>query len=317
MLKLEGVSKRFGNVLAVDELNLAIPAGCILGFLGPNGAGKTTTMRMVLDILRPDQGRITWKGRPIGEATRRRFGYLPEERGLYPKMGLAEQLLFFARLYGLGKAAASRAVDEGLASFGLAERRESRLEELSRGNQQKVQVLAAILHRPELVLLDEPFTGLDPANSELLEHALRALRAEGSTIMFSSHRLEQVEELCERVAIIARGRLCLAGDIEEIRCAAARRIVHVRLRGGRVPDLAGLPLEVLPAGRDYLRYALLGETDPYRVLAELAAREQVELLGLERPSIKEIFLELTAEPEGRGAATAESLWESRAEGGRP
>jgi ABC-2 type transport system ATP-binding protein len=306
MLQLEGVTKRFTDVLAVDRLSLTVPPGVILGFLGPNGSGKTTTMRMILDILRPDEGSISWRGAPIDEKTRRRFGYLPEERGLYPKMRIGEQLLFFARLFGMEKSEGEQAVRAGLQTFGLSERDHSRLDELSRGNQQKVQVLAAIQHKPELVLLDEPFTGLDPANSDLLEQALGELRDGGSTIIFSSHRLEQVEELCDEVAIISSGRLRLAGKVDDLRDAATKRVLHVRVKGGGDPKLVGLPLRPLEHARDYRRYALEPGADPHLVMAELAAREQVELLALERASIKEIFLEVTSDEPGQLEA-AEAL----------
>jgi ABC-2 type transport system ATP-binding protein len=293
MLRLQGVTKRFGGVPAVDDLTLTMPEGCIFGFLGPNGAGKTTTMRLVLDILRPDRGEITWRGGPVTAAVRRRFGYLPEERGLYPKMKVAEQLLFFARLYGMERAAASAAIDDGLERFGLSDRRNSRLDELSKGNQQKIQVLAALVHQPEVALLDEPFTGLDPANSEHLETTLVALRDAGKTVVFSSHRLEQVEELCERVAIIAHGRLLLEGDLDDIREASTRRVLHLRTASREQADVGGLPMRPLDSGRDYLRFALDEGADAQAVLQALAERERVEYFAIERPSLQEIFLEVT------------------------
>ncbi|MCL5942638.1 MAG: ATP-binding cassette domain-containing protein [Actinobacteria bacterium] len=295
MLELQGISKSFAGVQAVSDLSLRVPEGVIFGFLGPNGAGKTTTMRMVLDILRPDSGRIAWRGAPITDRVRRRFGYLPEERGLYPKMRVGDQLLFFARLHGMERAAALRVIDRELARFGIADRKDSRLEELSRGNQQKVQVLAALLHEPDLALLDEPFTGLDPINSELLKEALIALRDAGKTIVFCSHRLEQVEELCEDVAIIARGCLRLVGNLARLRRQATRRVVHLRVADGSPVPTEGLPLRPLEPGRDYLRFALDEGAEPRHVLATLVQRVPVELFALERPSLQEIFLEATAD----------------------
>jgi ABC-2 type transport system ATP-binding protein len=292
-LHLEGVTKRFEGVTAVDDLALTVPEGCIVGFLGPNGAGKTTTMRMVLDILRPDRGEISWRGAPVTAAVRRRFGYLPEERGLYPKMKVGEQLLFFARLYGMDRTAALAAIDEGLDRFGLTDRRNSRLDELSKGNQQKIQVLAALVHQPDLALLDEPFSGLDPMNSEHLEQNLVALRDAGKTVIFSSHRLEQVEGLCERVAIIAHGRLMLEGDLDDIREASTRRVLHLRTASRERADVSGLPLQTLDPGRDYLRFALAEGADPQEVLRTLTNRERVEYFAIERPSLQEIFLEVT------------------------
>jgi len=296
-LVLEGVSKAFEGIRAVSQLSLRVPEGLIYGFLGPNGAGKTTTMRMILDILRPDRGTITWRGRPVDDQTRRRFGYLPEERGLYPKMKVLDQLVFFARLYGMPRGEAAASAERWLERFGIAERKDSRLDELSRGNQQKVQVLAALVHDPDLALLDEPFSGLDPLNSELLEEALRDLRDGGKTVLYSSHRLEQVEDLCEEVAIIARGSLRLSGNLKAIRDAAARRILHVRTASHAVPDLTGLSVSLAEPGRDFVRLSLHEGVDPQEVLRVLAARETVEYFALERPSLQEIFLEATADGE--------------------
>jgi len=301
VLALHGVTKAFDGLVAVEGLSMTVPEGRIFGFLGPNGAGKTTTMRMVLDILRPEKGTITWRGAPITDEVRRRFGYLPEERGLYQKMRVGEQLVYFARLYGLTRAAAQRVVDEWLERFGLADRRNSRLDELSRGNQQKVQVMTALLHAPELALLDEPFSGLDPMNSEHLTQVLRELRDAGKTVVFSSHRLEQVEELCEEVAIIARGRLRLAGNLNALRAASTRRVVHLRTGSGPAFRADGLPLQPLTPGRDYLRFALEEGADAQAVLHAVAGREPVELFALERPSLEEIFFAVTADEADGGA----------------
>jgi len=299
------VSKSFEGVHAVSELSLRVPEGLIFGFLGPNGAGKTTTMRVILDILRPDTGAVRWRGRPVDDQTRRRFGYLPEERGLYPKMKVLDQLVFFARLYGMPRAEAAAAAERWLERFGIADRRGSRLEELSRGNQQKVQVLVALVHDPDLALLDEPFSGLDPLNSELLEAALRDLRDRGKTVLYSSHRLEQVEDLCEEVAIIARGQLRLSGNLEAIRDSAARRILHVRTASRIPPDITGLPLDPEEPGRDYARFSLREGADPQLVLQVLAARETVEYFAVERPSLQEIFIEATA--DGAGSSNGDGV----------
>jgi ABC-2 type transport system ATP-binding protein len=296
VLELDRVTKAFEGVVAVDGLSLRVPEGTILGFLGPNGAGKTTTMRLVLDILRPEAGRITWRGASITDAVRRRFGYLPEERGLYQKMKVGDQLLFFARLYGMERREAERAIDAWLERFDISGRRQSRVEELSKGNQQKVQVLAALVHGPDLALLDEPFSGLDPVNTEHLTAALLELRDAGKTVVFSSHRLEQVEDLCEEVAIIADGSLRLAGNVDAIRDAATRRVINLRVAGGAEPDVHGLPLESLDSGRGHRRYALRPGVDSQSILAALVQRATpVELFALERPSLQEVFLEVTAD----------------------
>jgi len=290
MLSIRNVTKRFDGIVAVDDLSFDIPEGCIFGFLGPNGAGKTTTMRMILDIIRPDSGTITWRGLPVSEEVRRRFGYLPEERGLYQKMKVGDELLFFARLLGLDSLTAGRKVGEWLERFGIDDRRNSRIEELSRGNQQKVQVITALLHEPELALLDEPFTALDPINAELLEEELRTIRDAGKTVVLSSHRMEQVEELCDNIAIISQGRLRLEGGVAEIRDRAVRRILNVRTASGRVKGAEDLPLVPLEGGRDYLRFSLRPDADPQAVLAALMEREQIQLFSLERPSMQEIFI---------------------------
>ncbi len=302
MLRIRNVAKTFDRIIAVDDLSFEIPEGCIFGFLGPNGAGKTTMMRMVLDILRPDSGTITWRDSPISEPVRRHFGYMPEERGLYQKMKVADELLFFARLYGLDLATATRRVGDWLERFGIADRKNSRVEELSRGNQQKVQVITALLHEPDLALLDEPFTGLDPINSEFLCEALRSLRDSGKTVVLSSHRLEQVEELCDNIAIIARGRLRLAGGVAEVRDRAVRRIVNVRTASGSVRGVEDLPLRPLEGGRDHLRFALEPGADPQAVLAALMQREVIQLFSLERPSLQEIFIAAVSDEEGTGGA---------------
>jgi len=260
----------------------------------------------VLDIIRPDTGEILWRGAPIDEHVRRRCGYLPEERGLYQKMRVEDQLQFFAQLYGMGRTQASEAIRRWLEVFGIADRRRSRIEELSKGNQQKVQVLTSLIHEPDLALLDEPFTGLDPLNVELLMDALDALKAKGKTVVFSSHQMGQVEDICEEVAIIARGRMALAGNLREIRDRATRRVIQVRTTSGSVPS-GGLPLRPLEAAREYQRFALEDGADAQQVLHAIADRESVEYFSLERPSLQEIFIEVTAAgaEEGDPAPTAQ------------
>jgi ABC-2 type transport system ATP-binding protein len=297
VLTIDHVTKTFDGITAVDDLSFSIPEGVIFGFLGPNGAGKTTTMRMVLDVIRPDSGSIVWRGRPVGEGERPRFGYLPEERGLYQKMRVKEQLVFFAQLDGADARSAAREVDEALDRFGIAERSNSRLEELSRGNQQKVQVIAALLHEPDLVLLDEPFTGLDPLNTKLLEERLYEFKNAGKTVVLSSHRMEQVEELCDEIAIISRGKLKLAGKVGEIRSRGVRRVVDVRTVSGRVDGAAEMGLRALPPARDHLRFSLEPNVDPHAVLAGLVQCERVDFFALERPSLQEIFVAAVGEDE--------------------
>lgn len=194
-LTVEHINKSFGQFQAITDLSMEVQEGALFGFLGPNGAGKTTTMRMILDLLRPDSGQIAWTGSPVHEVTRRFFGYLPEERGLYSKMKVEEHLLFLARLAGLSKQDALRALDEWLERFQICANRHKKIEELSKGNQQKVQFLAAMRHNPTILIMDEPFSGLDPVNAAVLKEAFLEMHWRGKTIIFSTHQLEQVEEL--------------------------------------------------------------------------------------------------------------------------
>jgi ABC-2 type transport system ATP-binding protein len=237
-LELRHVSKRFGSVRALRDCSFSVSPGRMLGFLGPNGAGKTTAMRAVFGLVLLDAGDVLWGGRPAGRAERLRFGYMPEERGLYPRMPVGEQLEYFGRLHGLGATAARAAATHWLERLGLADRAGAKLEELSHGNQQRAQLAAALVHRPELLLLDEPFAGLDPVAVETLADVLRGEAARGAAVLFSSHQLELVEDICQEVAIIDHGRLVATGT--SVPCGAAPGDVGStssskarRRRGGR------------------------------------------------------------------------------------
>ena len=244
-LQLNNVTKAFRKLVAVDDVTLHVPRGSMFGLLGANGAGKTTTLRMVLSILRPDAGTITWDGEPIASIARSRFGYLPEERGLYPKMKAGEQLVFLAGLNDIEGKEANRRAKEWLGRVGLGGEWGRKVEELSKGNQQKVQVLAALIHDPDLMLLDEPFSGLDPINTEILRETLLLRQAAGRTIIFSSHRLEQVEELCDHVAIIHRGRLLVSGLLSELRKQSGKMLVEL---GFSLPTGSGGGLDAFVQG---------------------------------------------------------------------
>ncbi len=219
MLELRGVSKRFGEVRALDRLDLRAGDGEIVGFVGPNGAGKTTAMRCILGIVRPDAGEILWRGRPIAQRDRASFGYMPEERGLYPKMQVAEQLEHLARLHGHGAAAARAAAATWIERVGLEARADERVERLSLGNQQRAQLAAALVHDPELLVLDEPFSGLDPVGVDVLAGVLVERARAGVPVLFSSHQLELVERLCDAVAIVHGGRVVAAGPVRDVRGA--------------------------------------------------------------------------------------------------
>src|SRR5262245_61724103 len=222
-LDIDRVTKRFGPTVALDDLSFSVPRGRIFGFLGANGAGKTTTMRICLGILHADSGAVRWDGRPTGDLARRTFGYLPEERGLYPRSTVIDQLVYFASLYGETARDARANAQHWLDRFRIPEYAPRRAEELSKGNQQKVQFIAAILHGPEVLLMDEPFTGLDPVNLALLRDAFLELRDAGRTIVFSTHQMEAAEALCESLAIVDHGRLVAGGTLGELKRTSRAR----------------------------------------------------------------------------------------------
>ena len=322
-LVLNGVRKAFQKLVAVDDLSFTIPAGSMFGLLGANGAGKTTTLRMVLSILEPDAGTIAWNGTPISDVPRHSFGYLPEERGLYPKMKVGEELVFLAGLNDVATAEATKRARAGLERLGLADAWNRKVEELSKGNQQKVQVLAAIIHEPDLMLLDEPFSGLDPINTELLRDILEERQAEGRTIIFSSHRLEQVEAVCDHVAIIHKGKLLTTGLISDLRRQSGRRLVEVDFSGsdnGTAPDLAGFLAASAPLRselrRDRMAACVLNcvtASPPDQVLQTAIQHGPgpVRRFEVVEPTLQEIFLEAVA------AADPSAVEQLKAEGNLP
>jgi ABC-2 type transport system ATP-binding protein len=225
VLTLTNVSKRYGDFTAVDEINLSIPQGAVYGFLGPNGAGKTTTIRMILDIIRPDSGQIEVLGHSSAMDVRHRIGYLPEEKGLYKKMKVWAIISYFATLKGLDRRTAKHKAFELLERYGLKDFANNAVESLSKGMGQKVQVLASIAHDPELVILDEPFSGLDPVNQEVLEQLIRDLAANGQTVIFSTHIMQHAERLCERLLLITQGRKVFDGTVDQAHAIIPRRVV--------------------------------------------------------------------------------------------
>jgi ABC-2 type transport system ATP-binding protein len=231
VLELDALSRRYGETVALDELSLSVPSGAICGFVGPNGAGKTTAMRIVLGVLAADAGEVRWEGRPVDAAVRARFGYMPEERGLYPKMRAGDQLEYLAQLHGVARPAAATATASWLERMGLAERARDRVEALSLGNQQRVQLAAALVHEPVALVLDEPFSGLDPLGVDVMSEVLRERAAAGVPVLFSSHQLELVQRLCDRVAIIKDGRLVAAGTVPELRAQGGTGAWRVVVRG--------------------------------------------------------------------------------------
>jgi ABC-2 type transport system ATP-binding protein len=289
------VSKRFGPVQALGDCSFAVAPGAMLGFLGPNGAGKTTAMRTVFGLVEPDEGEVHWHGRPIGLAERMRFGYMPEERGLYPRMAVGEQLEYFGCLHGLEAGAARAAAAHWLERLGLAPRDGAKVEELSHGNQQRAQLAVALLHEPELLVLDEPFAGLDPVAVHTLAEVLRGEAARGAAVLFSSHQLELVEDICEEVAIVDHGRIVATGDVDALKAASRRRRIELRLEGAPpawLPDVADL--ELIERRNGALRLLAGRDVDPEQVLSEAERAGRVIGFGYGPPSLAELFLELVA-----------------------
>lgn len=217
VLDVDGLTKSFGEVRALDGVTFQVPAGGIFGFVGSNGAGKTTTMRIMLGVLRPDAGEVRWDGRAVDLEMRRGIGYMPEERGLYPRMKVGEQLVYLARLHGMSATAATQAMEHWTEVLGVDHRRNDAVEKLSLGNQQRVQLASALVHDPQLLVLDEPFSGLDPVAVDVMSEVLRAQADRGVPVIFSSHQLELVERLCDRVGIVSAGRMVANGTIDELR----------------------------------------------------------------------------------------------------
>lgn len=292
-LVVDHISKRFGTILALDDATFTVEPGRIFGLLGANGAGKTTSMRIVLDILRPDSGTVTWEGRPNTALPRRTWGYLPEERGLYLRMRVAEVLRFFASLYGVSSADASGEVDAWLERFRIADYLNRKVEELSKGNQQKIQFIASILHDPQVLIMDEPFSGLDPVNVQLLKEAFLAMRDRGKTLIFSTHQMETVEELCESIAILDRGRVVVSGAVRDVKRAMGRQVVRLAVDGdgtGWVEQIPGVQLT--RRGEDYLELHVASGSDPEEILrAALARGDRVTRFEIADPSLEEIFIE--------------------------
>ena len=287
MLAIDGLSKRFDSVVALDGCSWRVERGQMLGLLGPNGAGKTTAMRAVFGLVRPDSGSVTWNGAPIDRRVRRRFGYMPEERGLYPKLTVRWQLAYLGRLHGMDRRSAHDAVDRWLEEFDLLDRAEARLRELSHGNQQRVQLIAAVLHDPELVVLDEPFAGLDPIGAAAMAETLVRLTAGGTAVVFSSHQLDVVEDLCRDVVILHRGRVVLEGRVRELR--AGSRVRYLDVMGPRPGWAESLHSgEVVERDDGHVRVRFTEPIDVSAVASSIAGEEITQLI-IEPPPLSEVF----------------------------
>jgi ABC-2 type transport system ATP-binding protein len=295
---LESVTKTFGKLVAVDDLSLAIPRGSVYGFIGPNGAGKTSTIRMIMHIHLADRGQVTVFGRPAGRETAARIGYLPEERGLYPKMRVRDVILYFGQLKGRSRAELAPRIDEWLERFELAPWRLKKCQELSKGMQQKVQFIATVIHEPELVILDEPFSGLDPVNTEVLIGVVEEMKRAGRTVIFSTHVMETAEKLCDAVFMICKAKKVLDGSLAEIRERYRDDVVEVEGEGDPAA-FAGAPgvAEVREhPGR--LELTVAQGADPQRILAHALPRYRVQRFEVRAPRLHDIFLRLAGDEDG-------------------
>jgi ABC-2 type transport system ATP-binding protein len=298
-IRLADVSKRFNGVAAVDRLTLAVPEGSIYGFIGPNGSGKTTTLRMIMHILLPDQGTIEVLGRADGAAARDRVSYLPEERGLYKKMPVRRLLRYYGQLKGRTIAELDPEINAWMTRLGMEDWDDKKIESLSKGMSQKVQFVASVISKPSLLILDEPFTGLDPVNAEALKDAVLEIRRRGTTVVFSTHDMATAERMCDRIFMIFRGRKVLDGTLEEIQAQYGFDTVRVRTSGG-VDGLAGLP--GVQAVNDYGQMQEVRlNGDPQRFLQQLAARGAVHHFEITRPSLHDIFVRI-ARPSAEDTA---------------
>lgn len=291
VLKIEQVTKKFGNFIAVDNLSITIPEKEMFGFLGANGAGKTTTFRMILGLLDPSEGRITWEGRPIDYSTSHLIGYLPEERGLYPKLKVKDQIVYLARLRGMQKQEALKELNIWLERFKVPEYANKKVEELSKGNQQKIQFIASVIHKPKLLILDEPFSGLDPVNVELLKNAVLDLKNNGTTIVFSSHRMEHVEEMCEHLCIMHKGSPVVHGSLKEIKRSFGKKnlVIHGDFSLEFLKDYPGVLKHKQTTEGIHLQ--IDNEQIADTILKRIVEIGFIRKFEIEEPSLNDIFIE--------------------------
>ncbi|RDI47881.1 ABC transporter ATP-binding protein [Falsibacillus pallidus] len=290
-LKIHNATKQFGHFTAVDGLSLAIEENDMFGFLGSNGAGKTTTFRMILGLIDPTSGSIEWDGKPIDYSTSSHIGYLPEERGLYPKMKVKDQIVYLGRLRGMTKHEASVQLTRWLDRFKVPEYADKKVEELSKGNQQKIQFIASVIHKPQLLILDEPFSGLDPVNVELLKEAVHEIKDQGSTIVFSSHRMEHVEELCQNLCIMQKGRPVVQGGLKNIKRDFGKKniSIHADFDLSGLKELDGVLKWKQTA--EGVRLQVDREETAEKVLQNIYGKGFIRKFELEEPSLNDIFIE--------------------------
>jgi ABC-2 type transport system ATP-binding protein len=292
-ISISNVTKSYDSVIAVNDVSLTVRQGAVLGLLGPNGAGKTTTIRMIMNILVPDHGSIRVLDQPVSDSTRDLIGYLPEERGLYPRMKVRDVIIFLAALHGLDEAEAGRRTTEWLERLGLAEWGGKKLIDLSKGMQQKVQFITAVIHRPPLVILDEPFSGLDPVNAATIQEIMLDMRKNGSTIVLSTHRMEQVERMCDSICLIDKGRNVLDGDLRAIKQSYGKNTLHVDFTGSDSFLTHPAIASVTHLGNG-IEAKLKPGSDPQEILrAAVQSNVVISRFELMEPSLNEIFIDRT------------------------
>ncbi len=292
MLVFDDLHKSFGDIRALDGCSFAVRPGRILGFLGPNGAGKTTAMRAVFGLIRPDSGRVLWDGKPLEQETVGRFGYMPEQRGLYPKMNIREMLVYMGRIHGMGKTDAAASTDRWLERLGLSERSGDNVEALSHGNQQRVQLAAALVHDPDVMLLDEPFSGLDPIAVDTMSEILRDAARAGKAVVFSSHQLDLVEDLCEEVAIIHQGRIVVDGNVRTLKEASPHRRLEIDFDG----DISLLTttlgeVQNLVSNDGHHELTISADADIRPLLARAQDSGHLRTFSYTAPSLSDLFRE--------------------------
>jgi ABC-2 type transport system ATP-binding protein len=303
-IELRNVSKNYDKFVAVDNLSLSIEKGSVFGLLGPNGAGKTSSIRMMIGITLPDSGEVVVFGEPFKREQLDRIGYLPEERGLYKKMKLLDQVVFLAQLKGVSEPEARKRAKAWFERLELGAWMDKKVEELSKGMQQKVQFIAGILHDPEFVILDEPFSGLDPANADVLKDILLELRKSGKTVLFSTHRMDQVEKLCDSICLIDHGRAVLQGELRAVKARFGRNHVQIEYEGD------GAFIETLPTVQshhhfgNYVEIELKPGADPQQLLLAVAAKVRINRFELAEPTLEKIFID-TVKPNGKPTAENE------------
>lgn len=296
-IELDKVRKSYGDFVAVDDLSFKIEEGSVFGLLGPNGAGKTSTIRMMIGITAPDSGEIHIFGRPFDRVCLDKIGYLPEERGLYKKMKLLDQLVFLGQLHGMNSSSARQAALDWCDRLEISEKLSGKVEELSKGMQQKIQFMAALLHDPDFIIMDEPFAGLDPVNADLLKDVLLGMKKKGKTILFSTHRMDQVEKICDAICLINRGKAVLQGNLKQVKAQYGKNSVQIAYDGNGVFFEQNALVRSFNDYGNYVEVRLAPGADPQQLLRMAAEHSRVNRFELMEPSLEEIFKEVVGKTD--------------------